>query len=418
MFGTVLARWVAKLQSQRYKDTNGQNSIKDINQYVLDITLQEMLLVLRNEIMFAFGDTQPGVQSLYPRIPAADTSNEFVPFTAGTNTVALTSLGMKLPIMFAENIKALIARVAFARSNKKVQYDPQWYIPVLGINHGDRLNKANYSYEAYSLDHEGDPTVVYSFSDEPTTYRRRKDSKGAVSWVGDVEAVISLVDGTSGSNAYFINDTTRLKQLCGKWNAWLEGVSCYTDSLVVLGKDPGSPALCSISMMMIWAPPSASFKERHREVVDKRFEASKYHSTPYADRQVYSIISHGDVLAAPFEQVLSQWILPTMLLDTNGGPAALTTLSRIQSISGMTNTVVQSATGEGAILLDDFFDSYASKMVKQRGADKSDVTRFLEQEAASGHGGILSGIAADLIGGIFGSAAGKVAQTVASILPV
>jgi len=105
------------------------------------LTLQEMLLILRNTMMGAFKKTQAAVQGLYPYAPSGMSDSQFVPYVASANTCSLNTLDMELPMPLIENTRALVARkIKFPAS----AHDVVWYCPILGQYSADVLVNADY----------------------------------------------------------------------------------------------------------------------------------------------------------------------------------------------------------------------------------------------------------------------------------
>jgi len=110
-FQDVLASWASLVVQQAFKDSAFAPTVSGTPlDAVCPITLQEMGLILRNEMMTLFNHTQCASQAIYPREVASNTDNEFVPFICSSTTVGLGPQGMKIPLMMAENMKALVGR--------------------------------------------------------------------------------------------------------------------------------------------------------------------------------------------------------------------------------------------------------------------------------------------------------------------
>jgi len=316
-----------------------------------------------------------------------------------------------LPLIFVENIKSLLSRHVCYRGNK----DPQYFVGVVGQYALDVLDKTTYTYEANV---EGEAATLPSFTDTPPVLRRRRMSKGPDEWLPEVEAAISLIDGSSGSDYLFINDQTRLQQLSALWSAWLSGLAAYSSPLVSLSRDLGSNVACSVAMTRHWTNVSSAAEARNLEVVDKRMQVKRFAVGPYSARQAVAISSHAPMLAGPWEQILSQWVLPMNQLD--GASAAPDSLlfPRVQDVMKETYSITMSSTGDQGLFLAAVYDTYASKLVHARDAPTSDLDAFFQQQTANGHAGVLSGLVANFLGSAFGSTAGAVAGAIAGVLPI
>jgi len=289
-FGDVLANWVSSILSALTNDPQTQTSQVegvDLSAFNCPLTLQEVLLLLRNVIMSAFKDTQPLVQALYPRQPASATAVEFVPYVASATTCALNAGGMLLPQLFIENIRALVARhVAMgvrgkgSNANQKQTSgaDVQWWIPVLGQYQGYQLNTTDYTYTNTTTG------IVYPAFSVNALTKVRKDPKTKTEVRENmIEVPISLIDGnttSSSSTVYaYINDPGQLKILETLWNDWImtTGVQNFSSPLGVLGTELGISVLTSIAMTRHWVPSSLDVHGRRLAarddgVIDARVE--------------------------------------------------------------------------------------------------------------------------------------------------
>jgi len=436
-FGDVLANWVSSILSALTNDPQTQTSQVegvDLSAFNCPLTLQEVLLLLRNVIMSAFKDTQPLVQALYPRQPASATAVEFVPYVASATTCALNAGGMLLPQLFIENIRALVARhVAMgvrgkgSNANQKQTSgaDVQWWIPVLGQYQGYQLNTTDYTYTNATTG------IVYpSFSVNALT-KVRKDPKTKTEVRENmIEVPISLIDGnttSSSSTVYaYINDPGQLKILETLWNDWImtTGVQNFSSPLGVLGTELGISVLTSIAMTRHWVPSSLDVHGRRLAarddgVIDARVEKKlkRAINTVYAQQDVVADSSQSVILSAAYEGLLNVWILPvnkatfdvTNISDSTAFP-------RWQSIMNEPFSATYSA-GLTGQLMSMQHASYASRMTRTRDGPPSDTDKLLTDLAATGRGGILSGLAASFISSIFPAASG-IANTVAGMLPV
>jgi len=404
------------------KDTSRNAPSMPPNPYmpVCPLTVQEVQLLLRNVLMSAFKQTQAGVQSLYPREPESATDNQFVPFVSCASTCPITALDMVLPVPFLENIRALVARHVEVGEGKDFLY----FVPILGQYVLDEIDPEDYTATIPSSQ------VTYQvFTTASVRELRTVDAKGVEVSVPLVEAPISMVDGSSAAsptNLVFINDPQQLKTLTAIWNEFLASVnvgsfSCQTSQL---GTELGITALCSVSMTRHWVPINLTLspkrkisrEERGREV-DVRVERRKnLSSTVYAQRQVVADSSQGPIMADAYEQILGTWQLPVMLAQSGANTNDQTLYQRTQLIMGEPYGVVTTAGSTGQIM-STMNSTYAMKMVRSRDAPPTEWDRLFQTLAASGRGGMLSGLLADAAGAIFGQGVGSVASTIASVLP-
>jgi hypothetical protein len=411
-FADVLAIYASKLLTAKFNDTTAQTSIQTPSTYQCPLTLQETMLVLRNEIMTLFNRSQVAFQANYPRVPANGSANEFQPYLCSSNTVSLGYTGMKLPLPFVENMKSLMYRMMCFHQNK----DPLVFTPVLGQFNTDELISTDYTATL-----GGDtPVTINTFATLSSHLtRRRRASKGESNvWSPQVEAPISLIDGTSGSDYVFINDTTRLKTLTALWNDWISPLSAYSSPLTVVSGDIGVNICCSISSTRHWIPESQGYKDRVVEVRDARVENTVgLRASPYVGRQAIAVSCHEKVLSAPFSEILSMWILPQNMSVSSALNTSKTFFSRVQIIYGEPFSVSTSNLASG-VTMASLHTSYASKMVRGPTAPLSSLDQFFVDQAKNGTGGILSGLVADFVGKTFGPSVGGIAKSVAEIIPI
>jgi len=416
-FADVLATWVSMVQTQFQADpqTGTNNTVTSgstIAGTICPLTLQEMTLILRNTMMEAFKETQPAVQGLFPCFPDSANDPQPVVFTAGANTCFLDNNGMKLPQGIVENIRALVARAVPRGKNGFMSF-----IPALGIIQGDVLSTSDYQFVSYS----GEISENLNSFASDSGVSIQKISKGVSTMVPEVATVISLVDGSyssgSGSGFVFINCPDRLKQLTEIWNDWVSQFAPFSDPLCTLATELGINILASVCTTRQVTQISPQTRVKQATIVDSRIVKHKYlQSLIYSARQSVAVTSQSKILAAPYELILSTWILPVNYITLGEGVSNQTSYQRWQAIMGEPYAAV-SSTGNDGILLSTNHANYAAKMVHGRNAQPSDWQQFFDSESEKGRGGILSGLVASLAGDIFGPEVGAVASGIASVIP-
>ncbi len=411
-FGDVLAQWVAALQQKSMQDNAYVATLNgDFTQTQCPITLQEFLLIVRNEMMSLYNVTQVSTQSIYPRAPASDTNNEFVPYICGSNTVGLGTTGVKIPMMLAENMKSLVGRMVLY---SKGGTDPMWFSPILGQYALDVLDPADYTFETAAAT----PAVLPSFAADPPTIRRRRNSKGETTWLPEVEAAISFIDGTSGSSYYFINDQTRLKQLTALWNQWITRFQTYSMKLTTVSFDVGVNICTSIGITRHWIPPPTEFLARNADTRDVRLEKRRgLTATPYANRLVIAESSHAKLLSAPYDLIQKMWILPVNKATAGLTPQQQSVFVREQIMQGETYSV-SLASENGGVFMSNINFSYAQAMVRGTTGTTLEIEDFFDQQSKNGSAGPLSGFVAGALGKLFGPTIGSISGTVAEMLPI
>jgi len=408
-FAEVLARWATGIIQQKFQDTT--LAITDPAQFLCPLTLQEVMLVLRNELMVLYSDSQVGVQGIYPALPQTSLDNQFVPFISMPTTCGMAFVAMELPQLVAENAKSLMQRGVGPKNSK----DWRWWLPILGQYEFNVLDPLEYTVTFT----QNETTTTYPvFAAEPQIMRRRRDPKtGKESFIPEVETPISLVDGSTSTSVLFINDVPRLTALAEKWNTWLAPLKTYSSPLTVITKDLGSNVLCSCATTMLWGIPTAAELKREEEAYDRRMQLDYKIRSPYNGQRQAAVISHAPVLASPWASILDFWILPEIKLQVTN-PATLNSVTRVQDFYREGNLITTTATGDNGVLLVDKLTTYAKKMVKARDTPYSELDEFLTEASKKGQAGILSSLAADLLGKAFGPTAGQIAGHIASALPI
>jgi len=201
-------------------------------------------------------------------------------------------------------------------------------------------------------------------------------------------------------------------------------IICALTLVFVLGTELGISVLTSIAMTRHWVPSSLDVHGRRLAarddgVIDARVEKKlkRAINTVYAQQDVVADSSQSVILSAAYEGLLNIWILPvnkatfdvTNISDSTAFP-------RWQSIMNEPFSATYSA-GLTGQLMSMQHASYASRMTRTRDGPPSDTDKLLTDLAATGRGGILSGLAASFISSIFPAASG-IANTVAGMLPV
>jgi len=435
-FGDVLAQWVVGLINSYLQDPEVVNTIQNnghnefimvepspsvgrkvpttraviswplpgLNDPTCPLSLQDMLLCLRSVIMAAFKETQVGVQSILPRVPSSGNDNEFTPFVAGANCCPMAALSMQLPMAMIENIRALVARKVTINEPK----DVQWYVPILGQYCKDSLVSSNYVANLHNpfVPPPNDNISFAVFNQNPIYEKSFADPKtGKVSIQLKSEEEISLIDGQSGDKYVWINNPARLQQLITLWNKWLSttNMSNYSMTLGTFGTELGISTLTAVATTRHWVPAPLDQQPKSKEIRDIRIEKDReLTDTIYAGKMSIAVSSQGVIFAAPYEQVLGTWVLPTNKSESGSGSGAQTIFTRYQQMMGEPFAVATTS-GDDGVLKSFTHSVYANKMLKSKLAEKNDWDNFLIEESAKGRGGILAGIGGaldSLLGGI------------------
>jgi hypothetical protein len=411
-FGDVAALWCTFLNFQAIQDASFATTLSAPSDLTCPLSLQEFLLCVRNDMMVLYGSTQPGCQSIYPRSPDAMIDNEFVPFLTSTNCVGLASCGIKLPQMLVENMKALIGRtVHFGRHS-----NDQFFCPVLGQYASDALSSSN-----YEVTFNGDPVPTFATLSDVVRVRRRSvgsKDKDKSEFEPFVEATIAFVDGTSGGNYVFQNDTTRLRDLAAMFNEWAARRQTYSSPLSAISKDMGVNICSSVGTTRHWIPTPDSYRRRMADMVDTRIVKRKgLSATHYASRMAVGFSARGQILSPVFEQIQSMWILPVNKAVAGPSTAAQSLFLR-ESIMLEETASISTATVETGQTMAALHETYALAMTHGLMATTSELDTFFIEQAKNGKAGVLSGLVAGFLGKAFGPTVGSIAGAVADIVPI
>jgi len=411
-FADVLAQYVVRLQSEFASAPTSQLTVVQPATYRCPLTIQEMQLILRNEIMYVFGVSQAGAQGLAPRLASSTSDNEFVPFASGTTTCATAALGMKLPKAFVENIKSLAYVCAdVGPDGRKLKYSPTHYIPVLGKYAQDVLVGPQYLVEWII---QGQTTILPAFFSESAT--SVKDKTGA--WKSVVEPPIDLIDGAAGSSYIFINDFDRLSVLTSFWNEWITRLESVSSQLTTVTSDGGLKVLGALFMTRHWSVPAPNQVLRDEFFKDERFISRKEISeTVYSDRQQYALSSGAHFISGT-DTFFRNWVLPINPLSGTNRPSCNTGFVRMQSIAEEPGSIITSTTGEAGIFISTLHANYASALVRGSASPLTEWDQLLADLDTSGHAGILSSLASAVGGAIFGPGVGAAIGSIGNALGV
>jgi len=296
-----------------------------------------------------------------------------------------------------------------------------FFCPILGQYAYDVLSTADYTATTTGAS----PVTIEVFPASPTLLRRRQivrtkstTSTSEVAWEPEVEAPISFIDGSSGSDYVFINDPKRNEQLVSLWNEWASRYSTYSMAFTVVSKDLGVNVCSSVGITRHWIPQSDSDKRRQAEVRDMRLERRRYLSaTLYAAREAIVTTSFNRMTSAVYDQIESIWILPVNKAVSGGTDASQSIFQREQIIKGETASVSNTSESTG-VALSTLHGRYAQAMIKGTNAPASEIEVFFVEQSKNARAGILSGLVAGFIGKAFGSTAGSIAGSISEMLPV
>jgi len=119
------------------------------------LSMQEFQILFRNEVSYALASSIPFTQTLYPALPSSGSINYFMAYIYGSNTIPISSCGMKLPTPMIENIKSFVSLTVDKKNGNGSDQETWW--PVLGQYFLDVLNPADYTY---SINFGTDQTII------------------------------------------------------------------------------------------------------------------------------------------------------------------------------------------------------------------------------------------------------------------
>lgn len=416
----TLAQWCTGILNAYINDpANANLTAEQIATLTCPLTLQEVLLLLRNVCMQAFKESQCGVQGLYPYVPANSSDNQFTPYVASATTCFVQAIDMLLPALLVENIRSLSTRTVTMGNGKVTQI----WEPVLGQLYTDILASSNYVYSTNT----SDPITGNVFAQGAQFVSRKKNAQGIQIETPLDEVSISLIDGNSGSGLVAINDPATLKALSVQWTQWLQtsGLMSYSIALSNMGTEKGISVLASVPMTRYWSlGGSITRKKEERrpstagEIVDLRHEKRRYKqvfaNNLYSGRYAIADSSYGAIWSVPYEQVQSIWILPYMYCEATGSQS--TSPVKMQEMYSEPY-LVASTSGTDGIPLSQMHANFAMKMVKAKLSQTDSLMTVIEQCEKSGRGGILSSLIS-AVGGAIGGPIGSLASTIASVIPI
>jgi hypothetical protein len=330
---------------------------------------------------------------------------------------------MHLPKPFLENIKALVYRIALHNP-----WDPEMFIPVLGMMAKDQLDESDYTYTPPG----GSPIKVFKPSSAPIFRRLIFDeTKNEKIWKDFAETPINYIDGSYTSGFAAINNPQQLQSLAMRWNDWLatNNLTSYSVGLGTFNTDPGPNVMFSGNMTRHWTPVSQGSRKYKKkgtlngELVfeDVRLKTSFYKSvtlSPYVDRLAICDTAQSPILQAVYENVQQTWILPTILQTVfaeNGSDFESSDTPRWQNFMGEHYLQVSSS-GVDGVSLAEKHASYAAKLTKSKLDAENDWTVFFDEMDKTAKGGILSGLVGGALSALFPKAASTI-NAIADVVP-
>lgn len=348
--------------------------------------------------------------------------NPFLPFVCGVGTCAVDVPGMSLPQLLVENLRSLTYITQKGEN-------PITFIPVLGKYALFELDWENYTYTKL-----GNETVYHIFTDPTTAVKQTKyvteKGSGNVTRVEGygAEQVISLVDGSTGSNYVAINSPYAMQQLVDMWNNKVNQIKTFTDTLTMLGTDAGIKVLRMVNTTAVHfqnqeghpsLPKGKKFQKRDlpvRMVINQGFNCETTPS-PYEEVLVYAQTFFDNPLAQAWQLFQHFWVSSQIELRFSGQGNEILTVQKWQAMNRQYINISYTAGMDQFNMFQKHLE-YAQCMIKWRDGEQSFQNTFLmNAEVKYGRGGILSSLVAGLVSTI-SPGAGKVASTIAGFIPI
>jgi len=427
-FSEVVALWLGQVIEQRFNDPDemqnyniaggaGLNPTASANwlqSLTCPLTFQEVNLLLRATLMNAVKDTQPAVQSLYPREDNGSYP-EFAAFVAGfgTGPRAMTT-EMKLPRLLLENIRNLTSKINDQHRNGA--NNPYVSVPVLGGYPGDVLpyGDAVVIIPALPSDDPGIP-IFSQMGATPSFYHgKRVNAKGVIENIMAPETPISLYDGSSTAGYIIINDPGPLNTLVSIWNTWIvQNVEQFSVAIDVLGTENGIALSRSVNVTRYWQ--DVSVDSPALQFVDPRIKKATLTPSYYASRQEDAVSFSYNPYSSVWETYQQFYILPQVRIDHT---TIITNQSDFTRVSGGMREPFSLAANETAMPknFQESHASYASLLTRQKLAVKTSIENFLDEAARKGRGGILTSLLAGPLDKALGT--GGLLSGLASVLPI
>jgi hypothetical protein len=416
-FVFIIGEWVVGMQNAFVNDPANSAITSRTSDLVCPLSLQEMVLLVRNVLMSAFKNTQAGVHAMYPIVPASDTDSQFVPLVVSSNTAFISSVPMTLPLILIENMRSLVGRFIHRQGS-----DYEFFIPVLGQEKDYVYDSSAYYFT--SIDGSG---TVDSFSTISEVVKQKVTTKTGEVLLPLVEATVSMIDGSYTGGYVCINDPTALRELSAMWEDWLKrtGLLQYSAPVSTLGTELGINVLCSINMTRMYGTIEVTEEskkhlqilnlqpkrvKRSTDVIDSRSAKKKRRSKRVTDLDeiiCVADLSQSVILDVPYSQIQGYWVLPRVkqFVDSNNSINVV----RWSSVNSEPYAILLTD-GEEGVSLGDVYSQFAQSLVRGKLQPPTELDKLLEALAAQGRGGILSGLVSKFADAIVPGSGGLVTQ--------
>jgi hypothetical protein len=392
-FVEMFLTWMEKIANIAANDA--QNVDLPASNFLINLTGQEMILLLRMIFMSMFADSAIATQTIYPS-SSIGTPEPFIPLVASANTGPLGDVGkgFRMPQDFVEMLCA-------ATEKRQLRNQGYEYVPVIGVYEGVEIDTSRFVVS------RGE--VVYPLfivpeeaGFEPGVKPVRKEilKKGEVP-VKLGETQVNFIDGNVGVNTYVqLNAPYAYSVYLEAYDVWLSPMLPFSSIMGTTTKDGGVHVLAVIGDFVLLKTMSQEEKK----------DFDKNHSLP--DRMKKARLTSGVspydsflILATaynttPLETVLAltnDWIRPSFIATLNNFADENVVLQKMQSWYRANFTAI-GQDGLEQTTIAQRLGRLATRNTKARNTNATMADELFVQISAMGQGGI--------IGELIGKAAG------------
>lgn len=389
-----VATWMEEVANLAANDF--QNSTLPISNYLMSLTGQEFLILLRQVMISMFADSVIATQTIFPSSSNGNPS-PFLPFVASANTGPLGEIGkgFRLPQDFYENICSLLER----RQRHKNGYE---YVPVLGVFEDFDFDPSRFKVTRGELSNNlfVDPDAAGFESNANTKVVAKEKPKVKVG-----ESPVSLVDGSIGSGNFVqLNAPYTYQTYLERYDEWLNEVTPFSSVVGTSSKDGGS-ILLNVSgdfnlIKVASQLEHEKFKKEHNLPDRLKIRSGKVATySPYDSWLVLATAFNTQPLEV-VQAITEDWVRPCYVAINNNFVDETTNLQKLQTW----NRALFSAIGQDG--LDQQTIAQKAKRMAIRNARTRDTAESMADNlyknmANTGEGGII-GALLQTVGGALG----------------
>jgi hypothetical protein len=341
----------------------------------LDMNINDFSILLYQQIMLSFADSQLRVQSMLPYRGAV--SNQFTPFILDTCQAGNSANGaLKLPKFMNLNIQGLrprsLATTINPKNGKSVQYNQRHWLPVWGQYTDWRFVQDDYFY----IGPNGDKVFIFSST-------------------GDT---INLYTNTINNTVVDMGNSPLIFVNLRKLNRILSTYSPYIQELETINNEPG-PAIFEVigeTMILKEVAEKNSDVKKEKDSASKSSKSKKAPKITIKDKVVVAVTSQKPVISEIYTQLYT-FVKPEVLLFTpSPGQSGVITTQSWQIYSHESNIAQagsQTSTDNEYLSIDEIRKDYVSNCTKNRGGDNAAIVDIAKHFDAQGNAGLLDNIA-------------------------